>query len=159
MFSFPQIREELYKVHTFTKSSDYVITRYRKASIYNELSYDLFSFAKKFNNNSIRKDDMAYFESMNRMKYHSIRMVHVFEYNCLLHVLEDPLFDAQGMTIDYEKKRLYFDSFEIVIKSILEIYKHLVKKIPDTIYGVRQIIQDLQFISTNYTAILALIES
>lgn len=156
MFTFQPIREELYNIKTFSKNSDYVIKVFRSASSYNELSYDLFTFAKNANNKT--HIDLEYFIKMNGWKYHTIRMVNVYEYECLLNILKESSFELQGMTIDYIFKRLYFDSFEISIKCLYEIYKKI-GEIPGLIYSVKNYIEDFQFLYMNYTAILALIAS
>ncbi len=158
MFTFKNIREELYHVNTFVKNSNCVMKLFRSPTLYNELSFDLFTFASNANNN-LQKKDIEYFKENALKKYHTIRMIHVFEYNCLIRVLKDPNFQLQGMTIDYEKKRLYFDSFEIALRSIFELYKRLVLIIPDLRYGLNQYIENFGFVSMNYTAINALIES
>lgn len=156
MFTFQGMRDELYNIRTCVNST-YMIRFFRSSSSYNELGYELFTFARCANE-GVSSIDTDYFFKMHNKKYHTIRMINVYEYHCLLNVLNDENFNIQGMTIDYEKKRLYFDSFEIAIRSLYEIYKKL-GEIDGIIYSVRGYIEDFQFLYTNYTAILALIGS
>lgn len=158
VFRFKNIRDELYKVNTLVKSPGYIMNLFRPATLYNELSFDLFTFTSNANNN-LHKNDLDYFKDMISKKYHTIRMVHIFELNCLVKVLSRNGFKIDGMNVDYQKKRLYFESFETVIKCIYEIYKQLIILIPELRYGVNKYIEDFGFVSMNYTAIVALIES